>query len=114
MSRNLTREDARDLVRKKPVWILVDGDKGPSFILRAEDLENYLSDSEEEVVDLAAIPATRKDVTATLLQATLSEALDTLNSSGVQALYVNRITAPLMDSPVGIVTREDIETYYQS
>jgi CIC family chloride channel protein len=114
VSRNLTREDAREVSRKKPVWILVDGDKGPSFILRAEDLENYLADSEEEVIDLAAIPATRKDVTAILLQATLSEALDTLNSSGVQALYVNRITAPMMDSPVGIVTREDIETYYQS
>ncbi len=114
VNRNLSKEDARELLLKKPVWILVDGDKGPSFILRAEDLENYLTDTEDEVIDLAAIPATRKDVTSILLQATLSEALETLNSSGVQALYVNRISAPMMDSPVGIVTREDIETYYQS
>lgn len=114
VNRNLTREDARDAVLKKPVWILVDGNKGPGFILRTEDLEKHLNDSEDPVIDLVAIPATRKDVTSILLQATLNEALDTLNDSGVQALYVNRITAPLMDSPVGIVTREDIETFYQS
>ncbi len=113
VSRHVTQDDARALVTRKPVWILVDFDNGPSFVLRAEDLGQYLQEAEEHVIDLAAIPATRKDVTGILLQATLSEALDTLNSSGVQALYVNRISAPLMDSPVGIVTREDIETYYQ-
>jgi hypothetical protein len=73
-----------------------------------------LSEEQPEEIDLAAIPATRKDVTSILLQATLGEALDTLNQSGVQALYANRITAPMMDSPVGIVTREDIEIYYKS
>ncbi|MBO6565628.1 MAG: chloride channel protein [Pseudomonadales bacterium] len=114
VNRHLCNEDARTLILQKPVWILVDGDNGPSFILRAEDLENYLTDAEDDVIDLAAIPATRKDVTSILLQATLSEALETLNSSGVQALYVNRISAPMIDSPVGIVTRGDIETYYQS
>ena len=53
-------------------------------------------------------------MTGVLLQATLSEALDALDNSGVQALYVNRITAPMMNSPVGIVTREDIENFYKS
>lgn len=52
-------------------------------------------------------------MTSILLQATLSEALDTINDNGVGALYVNRISAPLIDSPVGIVTKEDIESYYQ-
>ena len=66
-----------------------------------------------DTVNLDEIPATRKDVTSILLQATLSEALDTINDNGVGALYVNRISAPLVDSPVGIVTKEDIESYYQ-
>ena len=53
-------------------------------------------------------------VTNVFLQATLGEALDSLYQSGVQALFVNRISAPLLDSPAGIVTREDIESFYQS
>lgn len=117
VDRHITAAEASELVRTRPLWLLVDNDKKPSFILRTEDLVNYLQesdDNEDDSIDLAAIPATRKDVNSILLQATLSEALDSLNHSGVQALYVNRISAPMMDSPVGIVTREDIETYYQS
>lgn len=107
-------EAARKLVVQKPYWLLVNGEQRPAFILRTEDLAQYLSSESEEQIDLAAIPATRKDVTSVFLQATLSEALDSLNQSGVQALFVNRISAPLLDSPVGILTREDIESFYQS
>ena len=107
-------EAARLLVVQKPYWLLVNGKERPAFILRTEDLAQYLSFQPEEQVDLTAIPATRKDVTSIFLQATLSEALDSLNQSGLQALFVNRISAPLLDSPVGILTREDIESFYQS
>jgi CIC family chloride channel protein len=114
VGRNLNLDEAKAVVLERPYWLLVDGDEGPVFILRREDLEQFLADDPAAEIDLAAIPATRKDVTSILLQATLSEALDALNSSGVQALYVNRISGPLLDSPVGIVTREDIESYYQN
>lgn len=105
---------ARLLVVQKPYWLLVNGEERPAFILRTVDLAQYLSSESEEQIDLTAIPATRKDVTGIFLQAMLSEALDSLNQSGVQALFVNRISAPLLDSPVGILTREDIESFYQS
>ncbi len=115
VNRHIAATEATELTRNPPQWLLVDSDNKPRFILRTEDLVQYLSETEDaEVIDLAAIPATRKDVTSVLLQATLAEALDALNDSGVQALYVNRITAPMMDSPVGIVMREDIESYYQT
>ena len=114
VKRHLSLENAALLVREPPFWLLVESDQRPLFILRTEDLIQFLSEEQPEEIDLAAIPATRKDVTSILLQATLGEALDTLNQSGVQALYANRITAPMMDSPVGIVTREDIEIYYKS
>jgi CIC family chloride channel protein len=114
VKRHVTLEEAQALVLARPLWLLVDGDSGPTFILRSEDLDQFLAEKPMEEIDLASIPATRKDVTGILLQATLSEALEALNQSGVQALYVNRITAPMMDSPVGIVTREDLENYYTS
>jgi predicted transcriptional regulator len=53
----------------------------------------------------------RKDVTRILLQATLSEAFDKLQISGVQALVIVRMKAPLIESPVGILTHEDIESF---
>ena len=107
-------EEARQLAREKPLWLLVDGSSRPEFIFRTEDLVQFLEEEPPTHIDLATIPATRKDITSVFLQATLSEARDALTESGVQALYVNRITAPMMDSPVGIITREDIENYYQS
>ena len=93
---------------------MVDVNKSPMFILRTEDLKIFLDSHDAEEIDLKGIPATRKDVSSILLQATLTEALDALNSQGVQALYINRIAAPMMDAPVGIITREDIESYYQT
>ena len=93
---------------------MVNGEERPDFILRTEDLTQHLSSESKEQIDLTAIPTTRKDITGIYVQATLSEALDPLNQSGVQALFVNRISAPLLDSPVGILTREDIESFYQS
>lgn len=115
--RVISRAEARTILQEKPLWLLVDGDvkgkKEPAFILRTEDLVHYLDASDEEAIDLTKMPATRKDVTSVMLQATLKEALDALDARGVQALYVNRISAPMIDSVVGIVTREDIESYYR-
>lgn len=109
------RDTARGVLGDNPTWLLVHRERQrPRFILRAEDLIRYLDENPDaDNVDLVEIPATRKDVTSVLLQATLSEALDALNEKGVQAVYVNRISAPMIDSVIGIVTREDIESYYQ-
>jgi CIC family chloride channel protein len=111
----ISLECAQELSREKPTWLLVDSTKGLPFILRTEDLTQHLkAGTNKESIDLTEIPATRKDVRSIMLQATLSEALDTLNSTGVQALYVTRISAPMIDSAVGIIDRSDIESYYQS
>lgn len=111
---NLDPDEAKQLIQENPRWLLVDGEEGPEFIFRTEDLSQHLDNHPDEAIDLSEIPATRKDVTCVVLRATLSEALDALNQSGVQALYVNRITAPMIDSPVGIVMREDLENFYRN
>jgi chloride channel protein, CIC family len=110
----IDREQAKVLLVNGAQWLLVDFNRNPLFILRTEDLKIFMDTHEANEIDLRGIPATRKDVSSILLQATLSEALDALNKHGVQALYVNRIAAPMMDAPVGIITREDIDSYYQT
>jgi len=114
LERVISYDAARAALIDKPVWILVDDENGPAFILRMVDLDHFLDSLSGEMleIDLASIPATRKDVTAVSLAATLQEALDILNSTGVAALYVNRISAPMINSVAGVVTREDIESYY--
>lgn len=108
-------ETARNLMTQKPTWLLVDvSDKNPGFILPTVDLIAFVEENKPESIALRDIPATRMDVKPILLQATLKEALDSMNESGHAGLYVNRISAPLIDSVVGIITHQDIESYYQA
>ena len=116
---SITRAEADKLLTDHPVWLLVQVGDRPGFIMRTEDLANHLADkssgaAEDDPIDLANIPATRKDVAPILRQATLMEAMERLDSTGMQALYINRISAPMLGSVVGIATREDIESFYQT
>jgi CIC family chloride channel protein len=108
-------ETVREMIAQKPTWLLVDVDeRKPGFILPTVDLIRFVEEKNPEQVDLREIPATRKNVRSIMLQATLKEALDSMNETGCESLYVNRISAPMIDSVVGIITRQDIETYYQA
>ncbi|MFT7688569.1 MAG: CIC family chloride channel protein [Candidatus Azotimanducaceae bacterium] len=111
-----TREESLALMARKPHWLIVDDPefKKPAYILPLTDLVYALADRSKDEIDLGEIPANRKDVTSILLQATLKEAHDKIEVTGVQALYVNRISAPMTDSVAGLVLKEDIESYYQT
>ncbi|WP_407657372.1 chloride channel protein [Kushneria phosphatilytica] len=66
-----------------------------------------------EEIDLLAIPGQRLELASVDLQATLSEAFDRINEYGVDALYVQHTTAPMIHKVSGIITREAIENYYR-
>lgn len=108
----LSWQEAQSYAEQDCAWLMVEKNHAAVFILRLEDLKIYLASAQEISVDLAKIPGLRKDVTSILLQATLSEAFDKLQISGAQALVIVRMSAPLIESPVGILTREDIESFY--
>ena len=111
----IDRDKARQLLETEPVWLLIDGEKGPVGLLRAVDLASFLdmSDTDEAEVDLWQIPAERYNVAAVNLQATLQEALERLESSSAEALYVERMTAPGIRRIYGILTREMVESSYR-
>lgn len=112
---DLDMDSARGVVNQKPTWLLVDVEaRKPGFILPTVDVIAYLENNKPERVNLKEIPATRKNVSSIMLQATLKEALDVMDETGHESLYVNRISAPMIDSVVGIITRQDIESYYQA
>ena len=63
--------------------------------------------------DLLEVPAARLQVAPIALQATLQEALDTMDASGAEALYVVRPPIAGAAQAYGIVTRADIDRNYR-
>ena len=108
------RDKARRLLDDEPAWLLIDGEKGPAGLLRAVDLAGFLdADAGDEPVDLWQIPAERYNVAPVNLQATLQEALERLEGSSAEALYVERMTAPGIRRIYGILTRDMVESAYR-
>ncbi|ALM54417.1 chloride channel protein [Halomonas huangheensis] len=79
--------------------------------------QNAATDQEAEespvLLDLLEIPGQRIDLAPIHLQATLSEALTTLNNLKVNGLYVEHGYRPSQKRISGIITRDAIERYYR-
>ena len=107
------QERIKQALAQEPRWLLLTANKSPVALMPAADLVRYMqSEDIEDPVDLHEIPASRQDVTSIDFQATLQEAVDRLESSAVEALYVTRRTVPGISRIYGIVTRSDIDRYY--
>lgn len=126
MERNLVRtprvidhDRAKALLDSKPTWLVIiqEGKDKPPLAMKAAHLARVLHDdawlAEHEQIDLEEVPGQRLDLAPVHLEATLSEAYDTLNESGLDALYVEHTTAPMIRKISGIITREAIENYYR-
>ncbi|MBA55310.1 MAG: chloride channel protein [Pseudomonadales bacterium] len=121
----ISREEADDLLKKQPNWLLIEKDGLPTHFMPAAELATYLagldqSNSKEEntaaeapSLNLLEIPAKRDNVTPVLLSATLHEALDAMKKADVSAVYVRRMSAPNIYRVFGVVRKQDIEHYYQ-
>jgi CIC family chloride channel protein len=111
----VSREQAQTLLLQQPEWILLSGeDRNPVALMAAVDLARFLQEADDsEPVDLLSIPARRMNVAAINLQATLQEALELLNRRTVEALYVERMTAPGIRRVYGVVTREQVDSAYR-
>jgi CIC family chloride channel protein len=115
--RYLTVTQANALLTQKPDWILIK-DEDNNLLLSAADLSRALASSDvestQDQLDLKSIPGERKNIAKVTWQATLDEAFDIIAREHVEALYVVRVPAPLVEHPVGIVLPTDIERFYKS
>ena len=121
----ISQDEADDILKKQPNWLLIEKDGLPTHFMPAAELALYLaglkqSDSKEVVpttdtpsLNLLEIPAKRDNVTPVLLSATLHEALDAMKKADVSAVYVRRMSAPNIYRVFGVVRKQDIEHYYQ-
>jgi len=109
-NQHLTHADALLLLEKQPRWIIVEDGDGPTALLPTADLQRYIEGTEDETIDLLAIPAQRLQLAGTHVQATVQQAAKALAETQAEALYIWRHSAPQILRIEGIVTRETIET----
>ena len=113
MSREVSTQAAVHALESNPDWVLIKEDREPVALMPAGDLARAVSTEEEEEIDLMQIPASRRNVHKISLHASLHEAAESLNSHDVEALFVTRMTAPMIERTYGIITLETIESHYR-
>ncbi len=105
------------ILKKNPLWIVViHEDDAYPVVMPASNLaqflvENDLGSSQNNRVNLLEIPARRYQAVLIDLEATLQEALETLDQEGLDTACVAS-DAQQAASIKGIVTRQDIEAHY--
>ena len=109
----ITITEADELLRQHPHWLVVQSSEQAAFILPAGDLARHLKSNPDANINLAGIPAARRQTTVIDMRATLQEALDTLHKTKTEALVVTDEASPSSHTIFGIVTREDIEEHYR-
>ncbi|WP_373054690.1 chloride channel protein [Thioalkalivibrio sp.] len=109
----LERAAAVQLIARNPRWLLVRGEDDSLTLLPAADLARVLNESNEAIYDLLEIPARRRDLAPIHLQATLQEALETLESTNTEVLYVQRTSGPPNQRICGVLLREAVEENYR-
>ncbi len=126
MSRNFAHADeelslaaARELLQARPDWLLVRPEGATPYVLSAADTQHALSAAEaadkpeEATINLAKIPGDRRQCAPVHLRASLQEAWEALQSSGAEALYVERQTRHDQRVIYGILTRSALEKAYR-
>lgn len=115
---NTSIANARTAMSEEPRWIVIARDGAPAAVLNAADLAREVEAQAEAgadgaEIDLLEIPGIRMDVALIDHRATLQEARERIEQTGVEALCITRTTAPMIASVAGILTRQDIDDYYR-
>lgn len=114
LGRVVERAQAEAEITKGPRWLLVEGEDGTQTMLSGVDLARYLQDNPvAEDIDLLEIPGNRLETTGVYLEASLQDALDRLNETQADAVFVERVTAPGIRKIYGVLTRNQIDDAYR-
>lgn len=107
----MERKQLENILQDKPRWLVITR-KEINQLMPAADVARFLETSEENTVNLMEVPSRRRDLAPVLQEATLQQALNIMNRSEAEALYVIKpMTAA--DRIYGIITRRDIEEKYR-
>lgn len=114
VGRELNAEQAQELLKRGPQWIIFEREPGQVLLLPGADLARYCqgSDTLTATIDLLKIPAGRYEVREVHLEASLFEAREIMRAEGVDVLLVRRPMAPLAWKTFGVLLRADVDAGY--
>lgn len=110
----IARNAAEQILNHHPHWILL---RDSQQLLQPADLAAHLQklpepgDSQITEINLQEIPARRYDLARIPADANLYEALELMNRHQVDVLWVESLTDD--HQPLGIISREKIDSYYR-
>jgi len=110
----LDADDLEPLLEFTPTWCLVERDGEDLYLVRGDELIEWLRQAlaESETADLAGATIRRWTMAPVPLQASLRQAMDTIRSNTVEAVCVyERSRATGKNILHGVVTREGIEKF---
>ncbi len=114
----LTFDQAEVLLNQHPDWIVVEAGSHESYILRPSDLAHHIQvanadDSPQLHIDLMEIAGERWRLHPIHSRATLQEALMLIREKNGFAVHVSEPTSATSSPVIGIITRDQIDNYYQ-
>ena len=113
----LSFEQAKILLNQHPEWIVIEKND-ERFILRPSDLAHHIQtmladESQHKAIDLLEIPGERWRLHPIHQRATLQEALMLIREKNGFALHVTQPHTTASSPVAGIITRDQIDNYYQ-
>ncbi|MCU7916121.1 MAG: hypothetical protein KZQ65_09535 [Candidatus Thiodiazotropha sp. (ex Gloverina cf. vestifex)] len=113
VSPNIKRETVQMLLVDTPEWIVISNTDTTLTLMPGVDLVRALNEQQDDEIDLQEIPATRYELAPLRMQATLQEALEKLEKSSAEALYIEWFDQQHYWRIQGILTRSQIESAYR-
>ena len=114
----IAADKARRLLDRAPRYLVVES-ADASVLMPAVELAKHLESlgpgaDAAQVIDLQEIPGERLQIGRINLQANLQEAWEMLDKQAVDALLVERVSAPGIDRIYGVLTPDKVESSYRS
>jgi len=118
VERRLEVAAARQVLQQAPEYLVIGSGDGPLVLMPAADLARHLESAnsgggEAETIDLLEIPGERLQTGRVNLQANLEEAWRAFGEEAVDALLVERVSAPGIVRIFGILTPDKVEKAYR-
>lgn len=109
----VTPSEAQQMLGQTPEWIVINAEESHRVLMPAVDLVRHLEEQQSDPINLLEIPAQRYELAPLRMQATLQEALERLDESSADALYIEWFDQGHYWRIQGILTRDQIESAYR-
>ncbi|MGH1471122.1 MAG: chloride channel protein [Cellvibrionaceae bacterium] len=118
----ISADEGKELLSKRPQWIVIEEEDADVFLLRAADLSQFLETPSQDILkksedenisfSLKEIPGQRYKMHPLHQRANLFEVRQKLKQVNGEVVYIERQNTNRRSSVLGVITNDMIENYY--